>query len=260
MQPTGINPGLVRALTAAMPDVVTELLTPGRTLQADVDSVYQDRAILAFGRGFRLEVNLQAPLQEGQRVKVQVQPRAATEQTALQAQPDAGQLLTARQAPNQPPILLRLLSAEQPQAASQATQTQPASAQAQPASPQVMWLPIPLPDGSQGWAQLHVQEDASPRTRAAKGGPAQQVRIWWETPALGAVQVSMEAATGRLSAIFTTASSESRMQVEESVPDLRQRLAEAGFPEASVGCRTAPPGEPVAPMRVEGASRLDRRL
>lgn len=260
MQPTGINPSLLRALTAAMPDVVAELLTPGRTLQADVVSVFQDRAVLAFGRGFRLEVNLQAPLQEGQRVKVQVQPKG----TELpQAQPGTSPMLTARPAPDQPPIVLRLLSAERPQAASQTSQAAPQTnqaAKAQPAAPQVTWLPIPLPDGTRGWAQLHVQEEDSPRTRAAKGGPARQVRIWWETPALGAVQVSMEAASGRLSAIFTTASPDSRVQVEGSMPELRRRLAEVGFPEAAVGCRTAPPGESVAPVRVEGSSRLDRRL
>jgi len=280
VQPTGINPGLIRALTAGMPDVVTQLLTPGKVLQADVVSVFQDRAVLAFGKGVRLEVALQTPLQEGQKVRVQVQPRATSElPQPTQPQPGQPQLLAVKTAPDQPPIVLKVLEQTQPgqpqAAAGQAPRTaepgtsaplmqsQPATQaqpQAQPGAPQVFWLPIALPDGTKGWAQLHIQEDDSPRARKFKGGAAQQVRIWWDTPALGSVQVSMEAVADKLTTLFTTVQAESRTQVEEALPDLRRRLAGAGFPEAALGCRTAPPGEPVEPARVEGASLLDRRL
>ncbi|MDB4895807.1 MAG: hypothetical protein JWN15_2069, partial [Firmicutes bacterium] len=74
VQTGGIGPSLVRVLQTAQPDLMTELLTPGRLLEADVVSVFQDRAVLSFGRGMRLEVSLQAELTEGQRVRVQVQP------------------------------------------------------------------------------------------------------------------------------------------------------------------------------------------
>ena len=53
----------------------SRLFLPGRLLEAEVVSVYQDRAILAFGRGIRLEVALRAPLREGERVRLRVEPR-----------------------------------------------------------------------------------------------------------------------------------------------------------------------------------------
>lgn len=336
MQPTGISPNLVRLLTATAPDLLTELLTPGKVLDADVVSVYQNKAMLSFGRGVRLEVTLQTPLQEGQRVRVQVQPQGtapgtpqaptqAPTQASAQAQAPAqgapqgpaqaptpaqgapqtqaqAQAPMARQAPA--PVVLKILGTVPPDDAAraaavgpragqtQATQAQPAQAQAsaatprpaplgdlaatalpgqpapvanqaqaqQPVTPQVLWLPIPLPGGSQGWAQIHIQEDDSPRARALKGGPVQQVRIWWETPALGPVQVTMDAAPASLSAIFTAAAADSKSLLDQTMGELRQRLAEAGFPEARVGSRAPAPGEAVEPARIDGASRLDKRL
>jgi hypothetical protein len=295
VQPTGISPNLVRLLTTAAPDLAAELFTPGRVLEADVVSVFKDRAVLAFGRGVRLEVALQTPLQEGQRVRVQVQPQpapaqaqgqaAAPGQAQGQAQPAPGQA----QGQAQPaPIVLKVVGSAPPpdaQGAPAAAQrpgalrdiaatalpgqpapvagpagTQaPAQAQ-QPAVPQVLWLPIPLPGGNQGWAQIHIQEDDSPKARALKGGPIRQVRIWWETPALGPVQVTLEAAATNLSAIFTPAAADSKGLLDQSIGDLQQRLALAGFPEARVGSRAPAPGEAIEPARIDGASRLDKRL
>lgn len=53
----------------------SRLFVPGRLLEAEVVSVYRDRAILAFGRGVRLEVALRAPLREGERVRLRVESR-----------------------------------------------------------------------------------------------------------------------------------------------------------------------------------------
>jgi hypothetical protein len=332
VQPTGISPNLVRLLTATAPDLMTELLTPGKVLDADVVSVYQDKAVLAFGRGVRLEVTLQTPLHEGQRVRVQVQPQPQGQQQPGQAQGQApagasrqAAVPGAQPAPvpgaqpvpvpgaqpapvpgAQPaPLVLKVIGNVPPEASGRAQtaaqaghapgQAQapaqeaagaPAAAQRsgalrdvaattfqgqpapvanqtqaqQPVTPQVLWLPIPLPGGAQGWAQLHIQEEDSPRARAVKGGPVQQVRIWWETPALGPIQVMMDAAPASLSAIFTAAAADSKSLLDQSIVELQQRLAEAGFPEARVGCRAPAPGEAVEPARIDGASRLDKRL
>lgn len=54
----------------------SRLFAPGCLLMAEVVSVYRDRAILAFGGGVRLEVALRAPLREGERVRVRVEPRS----------------------------------------------------------------------------------------------------------------------------------------------------------------------------------------
>ena len=387
MQPTGISSGLVRFLAANAPDLLTELFTPGKVLEAEVVSVFQERAVLSFGRGVRLEVALQTPLQEGQRVRVQVQPQEAApgqpgppapnaqtpppgvqqaepapqqpQPGVAQARPGAQQTAPApQQAPAAPqsqpagqpapqlqagqpaprpaaptgqqaappappgqasrpapesgrqqtapapaPIVLKVIGTAPPregvrptaplqlgQAPPPEAQSAPAPARAAtgapalrdvaaaapqgqqptpvasqpaaqpPGAPQVLWLPIPLPDGNQGWAQIHVQEDDSPKTRAQKGGPVQQVRIWWETPALGPVQVTLEAAATNLAALFTAAAAESKGALEESLPELQRRFAQVGFPEARVGCRTAAPGEAVEPARIEGANRLDKRM
>ncbi len=51
----------------------SRLFAPGRRLVAEVVSVYQGRAILAFGGGVRLEVSAHAPLREGERVVLRVE-------------------------------------------------------------------------------------------------------------------------------------------------------------------------------------------
>ncbi|HLN60413.1 MAG TPA: flagellar hook-length control protein FliK [Symbiobacteriaceae bacterium] len=303
--PTGIQQTLGRVVLAGTPDVLTELFTPGRTLEADVVSVFQGRAVLAFGRGVRLEAALQAPLQEGQRVVVQVQPREGAPQTQSTGNLPPG-TPTPAGGQQPPPIVLKVLGpapgeANAPQrpdrpdgpsaqpvargeaeipgqtiavtkgalasaretaaAAAQQAGSPPAAAPNQPGTAQIFWLPIPLPDGTRGWAQLQVQEDDSPKSRARKGGPVHQVRIWWETPALGPVQVTMEASSsGGLATLFSSAAGEIRRRMEESLPDLQQRLVAAGFPEARVGCKAPTPGDPVLPAKLPGPSRLDRRM
>jgi hypothetical protein len=206
--------------------LVEELLAPGRVLAAEVVSVHEGRAILSFGRGVRLEVSLQVGLEEGQRIRVQVEPR---DNPAL--------------------IALKLLPPDPPQAL---------MSQQQAAMPQVVWIPIPLPDGGQGWAQLRVEEEPSRRQRGEEKA-VRQVRLWWETPALGAVQVSLESAGPHLAALFTAAEAESRTAILEGLAGLKERLAAAGFAEPLVGCRAPRPGESLAPP-AGGEYRLDRRL
>jgi hypothetical protein len=241
--PSGIGPALARLLQATAPDLLTELFTPGRVLTAEVVSVFQDRAMLSFGRGIRLEVALQAPLQEGQRVQVQVQPAPAQPESHMVLKvigpaPDAGTTVPTGQ-----------------------TTAVQGQAPAQPGAPQVMWLPIPLPDGTRGWAQLQIQEDDPPRKAARQGGgPAHKVRIWWETPALGPVQATLEATGSSLSTIFTAAVGDSRESLQAQLPDLQHHLAQAGFPEARLGCRQAARGEAVEPAKGDGSSRLDQRM
>lgn len=251
MQPSAIGPVLARLLQATAPDLLSDLFTPGRVLTADVVSVFQDRAVLSFGRGVRLEVGLQTALQEGERVLVQVQPGKDGPVT------------------DQQQIVLKVLGPapkDLPQNADPAGlnaptgQTTAATGQQPGNAPQVFWLPVPLPDGSRGWAQLQIQEDDSPKSRAKHGGPVHQVRIWWETPALGPVQGVLEALGSSLSAIFTAVAGDSRSSLEEHLPDLLGRLAAAGFPEARLGCRLPAPGQTVEPVRGGDNSRFDRRM
>lgn len=425
MQPSGIGPNLVRILSATAMDPTMELFAPGRVLDAEVVSVFQGRAVLAFGRGVRLEAALQVPLQEGQRIRVQVQaqpsgqpqapgqpvpqapqivlkvlPQGVQSPSATQGKvpaetaaaprtppaaepgpaPQAGGLRGGPTAapsaqggatesppaaasaeppvagPNQPAPALEqaarlpsqaaeappgsapaqqtggsqaaptaLPHAEQappqqvpaqpaptpgtspagqsvkseetvetgtqarPEAAAvrpepteqaapaartvaspvkeaaqapvqAAPQAAPALPQAPPGTPQILWLPIPLPDGKQGWAQLHIQEDDSAKTRAQRGGPVQQVRLWWDTPALGPVQVTLDAQGTSLTALFTAAAGKTRGSMEQALPELLPRLAAVGFPDVRVGCKVPAPGETLEPARLEGVSLIDRRL
>jgi hypothetical protein len=236
VQTGGIGPSLVRVLQTAQPDLMMELLTPGRLLEADVVSVFQDRAVLSFGRGMRLEVSLQAELTEGQRVRVQVQPGA----------PDV--------------VILKLLAIADGQNPQVQGQTTPMVAHPHAETPGAVWLPIPLPDGRQGWAQVQVREDLEGATRARTAGAPAHVRIWWETPELGQLQVALDTGGGALAAIFTVPGAESRSQLEQALPGLQQRLTAAGFPEVRVGCRPPRPGETVGPTPAAGASRIDQRL
>lgn len=232
MQSAGVGPSLVRLIGTAPPDLLSNLLVPGRVLEAEVISLFQGRGILSFGRGVRLEVALQAALQEGQRVQVQVQPQEA----------------------NQPTILLKLLSTGPAPAQGAA----PAAAQA-PQAAQVVWLPIPLPGEGQGWAQLHIHEE--PDRRGGPDAPPQrQVRLYWETPALGPIQMVMDAPERSLVALFTAAAPGSRASLEQALPMLRERLAAVGFPDTRLGLRPPAPGEEVLPLRPAGAARVDRRI
>jgi hypothetical protein len=134
------------------------------------------------------------------------------------------------------------------------------AAQGQAALQPPVWLPIPLPDGNRGWVQLHVQEEEWDRRRSAQGDPSRQIRLWWETPALGPVQVVLEADGPQLSLVFTAQLAETRLALEEGLPDLTDRLAQIGFSQVQVGCRLPAPGEPMAPARAERAAWLDRRI
>jgi hypothetical protein len=233
VQSAGVGPSLVRLIGTAPPDLLTTLLAPGRVLEAEVISLFQGRGILSFGRGVRLEVALQAALQEGQRVQVQVQPQEA----------------------NQPAIFLKLLST----APATAQGAAPPTAQAPPQAGQVVWLPIPLPGDGQGWAQLHIHEE--PDRRGAPGAaPQRQVRLYWETPALGPIQMVMDAPERSLVALFTAVAPGSRASLEQAMPMLRERLAAAGFPDVKLGLRSPAPGEEVLPLRPAGAARVDRRI
>jgi hypothetical protein len=122
----------------------------------------------------------------------------------------------------------------------------------------VAWVPIPLPNGTHGWAQVKVEED---RRRKAKRSeePYYQVRIWWETPRTGVIQVLLDAAPeGRLIGLFTVAAAALRAAIEERLPELADSLAEAGFPGAQLAARLQQPGQLPAPET--GSSRLDRKV
>ncbi len=236
VQTSGIGAFSVRLLTGALQDLAGSLFAPGRTLQAEVLSVFRGRAVLAFGRGIRVEAQLQAPLQEGQRITVQVQPRIAVAESGR----------------SEGPILLKLIHPGGGSAAAQQGQTTPV------AGP--VWLPIPLPDGKQGWAQIAVDEEPEAPGRTRGGTPAHRVRIWWETPQLGPVQVSLEASGSSLAALFTAQQEEGRRRIEGGLSDLQERLRAAGFPEARIGTRRPLPGEQVTPVRTDRPGRLDRRM
>jgi len=224
MQAFGIGPQVLRVLAKTSPALLAEVFPPGKRIDAEVVSVYRDRAVLAFGGGLRLEVALETALQEGQRVRLQVQPQGAEE-----------------------PITLKLLQSQSPNA-------QP---QAEAAQTPVVWLPIPLASGQQGWAQLQIQEQAARADGAARGA---QVRLLWETPALGQVQVTLDAVDGALSTLFTVQQVSARPAVEAGLDGLMARLAEAGFTRVQAGCRQALPGDAWSPAPSAGGPRLDRRL
>lgn len=286
MQPVGINPGLLRAVLSSQPELLSELLTPGRTFDADVVSVHQGRAILALDRGLRVEVALQADLKEGQHVKVQVQPRE-TQQTGDPGRPAPIVLRVVQpETAAGPPVQFQLrqvlqgaphpaetagadraaraqgqipLEAARPGAAEQPPQVQTqVQTQGHPAAPQVVWLPIPVPGGPQAWAQLVVQEEA-PGRRQPGGDRQAQVRIWWETPELGPIQVSLDSAGEALNALFTVQRAGAKQSVEHALPDLQQRLGAAGFSGARLAARSPGPGEQVEPLRVPDLSRLDHK-
>lgn len=159
---------------------------------------------------------------------------SAARQEAAQAQPrpDAPQPLT------QPPV---------------------AHLRGEAGQPPLMWIPIPLENGKQGWAQLQIQEGDARGQR--EGGPQHQVRLWWETPTLGQVQVTMDASGSSLTTLFTILLASVRAGVERGLTDLQTRLSAAGFEDVQVGCRQALPGENVGPVVPDGdAPRLDRRM
>jgi hypothetical protein len=277
--PTGINPNLVRSGGTLSTEQITELLKVGRVLDVEVISVFGERAILSFGRNLRLEVTIQTLLKEGQKVKVQVQPRSDGQvQHGTDARSPvilklvtvgAGHegLIYVRIQPTPAPTLPQVQLAGTPsphtpgsQSAQPGVQTQ-ATPQTQPQAgqPVLSWIPISLPQGGQAWAQIYVQEDG----RKPKGPESQeahhQVKIWWETPGVGPVQVTMDAVDSTLTALFTVVVPETRQPLDQALPLLQERLNLAGFTDTRLGTRQSVQNEMVGPVRLDDSSRLDRR-
>lgn len=249
MQLGGVGPGLLRLVANPAPDLLADLFVPGRVLEADVVSVFADRAILAFRQGLRLEVTVQTLLSEGQRVRVQVQPPLPGGESASAGSPQ--------------PVVLKLVSLlarPEGEGAAVSGQTVKGSLQVSPTAVQIFWVPLPVPGGGQGWAQVQVQEEPDAQRRSPGDPAGPQVRIWWETPALGAVQVALSASGPDLSALFTAAATDTRSEIVQGLSGLQARLGGVGFPEARLGCRAPMPGEAIEPLRPEGAGRLDRRI
>lgn len=135
-----------------------------------------------------------------------------------------------------------------------------AQVRAEAGQPPLMWIPIPLDGGKQGWAQLQIQEGES---RTAKAGRAShQIRLWWDTPALGQVQVTLDASGEQsLTALFTVLTAAVNARVKQELPKLQDRLATTGFDSIQVSSRQALPGESISPVVPrESTSRLDRRM
>lgn len=216
MQVGSANVG--RLLQATLLEGAEVQLVPGRTLTAKVLSVHADRAILVLGKGVRLEVRLETALVEGEQVRLRV----------------------AEAGPEQ--ILLRLEGAPPPEA-------RPDSA------PQIVWLPIPLPGGGSGWAQLRIDPESQADQGEAKA-PA-KVSLWWETPGLGPLRAELEASGESLGARFGTAKPESLNQLQEGMDALTERLTAAGFTRVQAGARLLP--SPPAPEAASGVARLDQR-
>lgn len=179
-----------------------------------------------------------------------------------------GQAELTRNQPDQPPVrpdgaassapALPESSRSQQAPTAASAQAPLAQARTEPGAPPLFWLPIPLPDGKQGWAQ--VQIDPEEGKRRSNGGVSHQIRLWWDTPALGRVEVTLDAAQQNLTTLFTVLSGAVRQGVELSLAGLQQRLGALGFQEVRVGCRQAMPGEAIAPVAADGGPRLNRRL
>lgn len=202
-------------------------------------------------------------------------PQGAHAQAAAPLAPDAGQ--GAPPAASQSPLPSAAAAPAAGPQSQGAPAAQPAAVPEQAAAPaaappqvqapavpvsvpgeMVAWLPIPLPGGGQGWAQIKVEED---RRRKAKrpGEQYYQIRIWWETANLGTVQVLLDAAPeGRLAGLFTVAAAALRAGIEERLPRLEEALAEAGYPAAHLATRVSQPGEQQGPAA--GSNHFDRRV
>jgi len=249
----------MRAAGNVATEQLTEMLKVGRVLDVEVLSVFGDRAILSFGRNLRLEVTLQTPLKEGQKVKVQVQPRSDG-----QAHPGSDTRssvilkLVSAGGVNEGLIFVRVQPGLTQTSAPAVPQTLP-QALPQTGQPVLNWIPIPLPQGGQAWAQIYVQEDGRKPRDPESGGAHHQVRIWWETPGVGPVQVTMDALDTTLTALFAVVIPQTRQPLERALPRLQERLNRAGFTDTRLGTRQSMPNETVGPLRLDDYSRLDRR-
>ncbi|HLO01525.1 MAG TPA: flagellar hook-length control protein FliK [Symbiobacteriaceae bacterium] len=216
MQVGGANIG--RLLQATLLEGGEVQLTPGRALSATVLSVFGDRAILVLGKGVRLEVRLETALVEGEQVRLRV----------------------AEAGPEQ--ILLRLEGAP------------PAEARTDP-TPQLVWLPVPLPGGGSGWVQLRIDPEAQSDQGDTKS-PA-KVSLWWETPGLGPLRADLEASGEALLARFGSAKPDALSRLQAGMAGLTERLTAAGFARVQAGARLLP--SPPAPEASTGVTRLDQR-
>lgn len=207
-----------RLLQATLPEGGELQLLPGRALTAKVLSVFGDRAILVLSKGLRLEVRLETALVEGEQVRLRV-VEAGSEQ-----------------------ILLRLEPAPQPESRSDS-------------APQIVWLPVPLPGGGSGWAQLRIDSESQSEQGDAK--PSSKVSLWWETPGLGPLKAELEATGDSLLARFGSAKPEALARLQEGAPDLTERLTAAGFARVQTVTRLLP--TPPAPEAPSGVARLDQR-
>jgi len=256
MFPTGINPNLVRAGGNLSSEQITEMLRVGRVLDVEVISVFGERAILSLGRNLRIEVTLKTPLKEGEKAQVQVQPRSDGQAHGSDVRPPVILKLVSAGTAHEGLIYVRTQSGPVPTSGPGLPAATLPQSPSQAGQPALSWIPIQLPQGGQAWAQIYVQEEG----RKQKGSEAHhQVKIWWETPGVGPVQVTMDAAETTLTALFTVVAPESRQPLEQALPSLQERLNLIGFTDTRLGTRQAMHNEIVGPVRLDELSRLDRR-
>ncbi|HEY8347467.1 MAG TPA: flagellar hook-length control protein FliK [Symbiobacteriaceae bacterium] len=225
MHPGEVTSAGLTLLRALGPAAAEELLLPGRVLQATVLTASADRAVLLLARGLKLEVALRTPLRPGDRIRVKVDPEAKPGRV----------------------IFLKLLDVEPAEPA----------AEGPALIPEVTWVPLDLPGGRQGWVQLAVQRDGPDREAETGEGRDLQVRLWWETPALGPVGVTLTGTGNRLTVRFLVRNPDSLRRVTEALPELEAALREDGFQRLRLACHPLPEGE--GPVGGRGWT-LDRRL
>lgn len=231
MQTQGVlQAGMLRLLSASGSGFPAALLTPGRVLEAVVLTASADRAVLLLSQGLELEVSLRTRLTPGERIRMQVA------RGADQALAEGGS------------IFLKLLGTAEP------GEAEGAASQAH-----VVWLSIPLRDQRQGWAQVSLRTEPDGGGPAEGAEPAQTLRLWWETPALGEVVATLRRVGESLSVGFQVRRPHSLERVAAALPSLEAGLKAAGFPSPTVACRPLREGEAAGPVKARGLS-LDRRL
>lgn len=222
--------GMLKLLTTSEPGFPTALLTPGRILEAVVQEATADRAVLLLPQGLKLEVSLRTRLQAGERIRLQVAPEAD------KALAEGGS------------IILKLLDASEPAEAGRGAP-----------QPSVVWLSIPLRDHQQGWAQLALRTEPESGHPSEGAEPVQTIHLWWETPSLGEVGVTLRRTGPALSVGFQVRMPHSMERLAAALPQLEAGLKAAGFPNPTLSCRPLREGEAAGPVQARGLA-LDRRL
>lgn len=233
MDPGRVASAGLRLLRAFGPSGAENLLTPGRVLQATVLTAGPDRAVLLLAQGMRLEVALRTPLRQGARIRVQVEPEV--EQVR-----ESGRV-----------ILLKLLEVEEPAKPEEPVSENPAAA------PWVTWIPVGEPEGRQGWVQLAVPREPPEHRSVAAAVRETEIRLWWETPALGPVAVTLAGTGSSLAVQFHVGNPDSLQRLAAGLPDLEAALREKGFVHPRLACHPLKDGE--GPVGDPGRA-LDRRL